>query len=340
MQDLSGHAFGDITLTERIGAGGMATIYQAIDANLARRVAVKVIPMPTQAAGQAGATVLARFRQEARTMAQLSHPHIVTIYSYGETEAWAYIIMEYVSGGSLQGRHRRNAPVGWQRALKVIIPISRALAFVHGRGLIHGDVKPANILLAAEDRPLLADFGLARRQYCLEADPSTPDELLGTMAYAAPEQIQAGKIDTRIDIYALGVVLYELLTGELPFLGETPSDFMMARLKTLPVPLLTANPHVPAIFAPILDKALAHQLDSRYRSMDELTYDLQQAWAELSNAIPPLTRTRLRTTSESVRQRSKLLPVLSRSAPVESQRTVTGQFSRLTRDTIQNLGDK
>ncbi|MCB9078867.1 MAG: serine/threonine protein kinase [Anaerolineaceae bacterium] len=320
MEDLSGHSFGDITLTERLGAGGMATIYQAIDANLARRVAVKVIPMPDQASGQAGAAILARFRQEARAMAQLSHPHIITVYSYGETDDWAYIVMEYVPGGSLQGRLRRNAPVGWQRALNRVIPISQALAFVHKRGLIHGDVKPANILLAAEDRPLLADFGLARQQYLLDSGLFAPDELLGTMAYAAPEQIQNSKIDARIDIYALGIVLYQLLTGELPFPGETPSDFIMARLKTLPVPLLTANPHVPAIFAPMLDKALAYQPDSRYRSMDEFTRDLQQAYAELSTSKLSLTRTRLRTSSEPVRQWSKLLPVLSRPAAVEPQR--------------------
>ncbi len=279
MEDLVGQYFGGYELKELVGTGGMASIYKAFDKTLSRWVAIKVIPV--QAMGEAEETLLARFRLEAQAIASLRHRNILTIYSYGEEEGWAYFVMEYVPGGSLKDRIKPGQFFTWERALTVIIPVAEALAFAHEHGIIHRDIKPANILMPQEDWPLLADFGLAKMEHSTRPNLTMPGQVLGTMAYAAPEQIQEGEIDTRVDIYSLGIVLYELLTGKVPFQGETTFDFLMARLTDPPMPLLEANPDVSPIFAGILDKALAQESEDRYQTMAEFCQALKDARDEL-----------------------------------------------------------
>lgn len=238
--------------------------------------------------------MLVRFRQEAQAIAALRHRNILTIYGYGEDEGWAYIVMEYVPGGSLKDRMKPGQPFTWQQALAIAIPVSHALAFAHSRGVIHRDIKPANILMPEDDWPLLADFGLAKMQHSSSPNLTVPGQVLGTMAYAAPEQIQEGKIDTRVDIYSLGIVLYELLTGKLPFEGETTFDLLMARLTDPPIPLLQANPDLSPLFVPIIDKALAAEPSQRYQSMEEFSRALMEVRYELSGSFvtkPPPAKT-------------------------------------------------
>src|SRR5262245_3888794 len=276
MDDLIGRKFGGYELKERVGAGGVASIYKAFDDRLSRWVAVKVVPI--QSTGmEMEETILARFRLEAQAIAALRHRNILTIYGYGEEEGWAYIVMEYVPGGSLKDRIDSGKPFTWEQALTIIIPVSQALAFAHEHNIIHRDVKPANILLPQEDWPLLADFGLARMEQTTRPNLTMPGQVLGTMAYAAPEQIQEGQIDARIDIYSLAIVLYELLTGRLPFIGETSFDFLMARLTEPPLPVQEANPNVPAVFVPVLDKALIQDPTARYQTMQEFSQALIEA---------------------------------------------------------------
>ena len=283
MDDLIGRSFGGYKLKELVGAGGVASIYKGYDERLARWVAIKVISIAT-IGGETEETVLARFRQEAQAIAALRHRNILTIYGYGEEEGYAYIIMEYVPGGSLKDRVDAGKPVSWDQALTIIIPVSQALAFAHEHNIIHRDIKPANILMPQEDWPLLADFGLAKMEHSTRPNLTMPGQVLGTMAYAAPEQIQEGEIDTRIDIYSLGIVLYELLTGQLPFEGETSFDFLMARLTEPPKPLLKANPDAPDIFVPILDKALAQDPHDRYQTMIQFSQDLMEARYKLGRS--------------------------------------------------------
>ena len=296
MEDLIGRNFGGYELKELVGTGGMASIYKGFDKNLSRWVAIKVVPI--LASGGAEERVLARFRQEAQAIAALRHRNILTIYGYGEDKegGWAYIVMEYVPGGSLKDLIKPNEPFSWQQALIVIIPVSQALAFAHKQGIIHRDIKPANILMPQEDWPLLADFGLAKMQHSATPNLTMPGQVLGTMAYAAPEQIQESMvIDARADIYSLGIVLYELLTNKLPFQGQTSFDFLMARLTDPPIPLLKANPQVPDVFVPIIDKALAQHPDDRYQSMEEFSRALLEARYELSGSFttqPPPPRAR------------------------------------------------
>ncbi|MDM8529530.1 FHA domain-containing serine/threonine-protein kinase [Anaerolineales bacterium HSG25] len=274
MQDLIGRTFGGYELKEHVGAGGMASIYRGYDEGLSRWVAIKV--MDAQASSSAEETLLARFRLEAQAIAKLRHPNILTIYGYGEDDGWAYIIMEYVPGGSLEDR-LENKTFTPRDTLDIIIPVAEALALAHKYNIIHRDIKPANILMSDNDWPLLADFGLAKMQQSNAPGLTMPGQVLGTMAYAAPEQIEEGEMDHRVDIYSLGVVLYEMLTDKLPFHGETSFDFLMARLTDPPIPLLTANPSAPEEFVPILDMVLAQSPDGRYQTMDEFVLALNQA---------------------------------------------------------------
>jgi serine/threonine-protein kinase len=286
MEDLVGHSFGGYELKELVGTGGMAMIYKAFDERLSRWVAIKVAPIVTS--GVAAETMLARFRQEAQAIAALRHRNILTIYGYGEDRegGWAYIVMEYVPGGSLKDMMKAHEPFIWSRALTIIIPVAQALAFAHKQGIIHRDIKPANILMPQDDWPLLADFGLAKMQHSSTPNLTMPGQVLGTMAYAAPEQIQESTvIDARADIYSLGIVLYELLSSKLPFQGQTTFDFLMARLTDPPIPLLKANDNVPEVFVPIIDKALAQHPDDRYQTMDEFVSALLEVRFELSGSF-------------------------------------------------------
>ena len=322
MESLAGRHFGGYQLRELVGTGGMASIYKAFDENLSRWVAIKMVPI--QATGEE--IRLARFKQEAQAIAALRHRNIVTIYGYGEDqeEGWAYIIMEYVPGGSLKDRLDPDKPFSWQQALTVVIPVSQALAFAHSHGIIHRDIKPANVLMPQEDWPLLADFGLAKMRDSSTPNLTMPGQVLGTMAYAAPEQIQEGKIDARVDIYSLGIVLYELLTGKLPFGGETSFDFLMARLTDPPIPILKTNPHVPPVFEPILDKALAQNPEDRYQSMEEFSQALIEARYELSGSFitapPPSKSAAKRSDKTSILDSERL-----NETPIRLKVTASGQ---------------
>lgn len=300
MEDLTGRSFGGYELKELVGIGGMASIYKAFDNNLSRWVAIKVVVVG--AAGGTEKTLLARFKQEAQAIAALRHRNILTIYGYGEEDGLAYFVMEYVPGGSLKDRIKPGEPFSWQQALTVIIPVSQALAFAHKHGIIHRDIKPANILMPQDDWPLLADFGLAKMQHSSTPNLTVPGQVLGTMAYAAPEQIQESMvIDARADIYSLGIVFYELLSSKLPFQGDTAFDFLMARLTDPPIPLLKASPEVPPIFVPIVDKALAQDPNDRYPSMEQFSQALLEARYELTGSfttLPPPSKNRSKQAEE------------------------------------------
>lgn len=273
MESLIDRTLGGYNLTEELGMGGMATVYKAYQPRLERSVAVKVLD---PAFITDDSDVLARFRREAKAIAALRHPNILTVYDYGEEEGLAYIVMEYVEGGTLKDR-LEGEPFEPQRAVGLSIGVGRALAFGHDQGIIHRDVKPANILLAREDWPLLADFGLVKLQQARRA-LTQAGMILGTPDYTSPEQALGEAADHRADIYALGVVLYEMITGRLPFEANKAFDVLLMHINEAPPKPREIIPNTPEIVEDIILKALAKSPAERYPDMQAMVTNLEAAW--------------------------------------------------------------
>jgi serine/threonine protein kinase len=272
---LVGRQLGDYRLEALLGVGGMAEVYRAYEERLNRAVAVKVLP-PALATD---ADYVRRFRQEARRVAALRHPHIVPVYHYGEDEALLYLVMP-LFGESLRDRLDHDGRLAPEEAIRLVSEIASALEVAHAQDLVHRDVKPENVLLDESDHALLTDFGIARRLTHTRHGAQTLSATglpVGTPEYMAPEQLRGDSVDQRVDIYGLGAVLYETLTGQAPHEGETPYE-VATRVLTTPV---TApglhNPHVwPALDRAVL-KALAQRPEDRYQTASSLVTALQEA---------------------------------------------------------------
>jgi serine/threonine protein kinase len=269
--DMQARQLGSYELIRRLGEGGMARVYLARDVRLGREVAVKVLE--PQLAERPG--FRERFLREARVAASLDHPHIVPLYDFGESDKLLYLVMPYVSGGSLQDMLKR-APLLMGEVVAYGSQIADALDYAHRRKVIHRDVKPANMLLHADGRLMLSDFGLAKILDRSRPNVSRGHPDAGTPEYMAPEQIE-GHTDERSDVYALGVVLYLLLTGHLPFTGSTSGAVMDGHLYQLPSQPRQLNPEVtPAIQAVVL-QALAKHPDDRFQRAGDLSAALLAA---------------------------------------------------------------
>ena len=271
--ELINRTLGGYSLVEELGRGGMATVYKAYQPKLERSVAVKVLD-PAYITDDSD--VLARFRREAKAIAALRHPNILTVYDYGEKDGLAYIVMEYVEGGTLKDR-LQGKPFDCQRAVGIGIGVGRALAYAHDQGIIHRDVKPANILLHREDWPLLADFGLVKLQQARRA-LTQAGMILGTPDYTSPEQALGETADHRADIYALGVVLFEMITGQLPFKAEKAFDILLMHINDSPPSPCNLAPDTPKILEEVILKALAKSPDERYPDMQDMVIGLEAAW--------------------------------------------------------------
>ncbi len=290
---------GRYRLLKLIGAGGMAQVYQAQDTLLERPVAVKVLR--PQVERTADEPFLARFRQEARAAANLSHPNIVAIYDVGEGQfpneaaARPYIVMEFVAGRDLKTVIEAEAPLSVQRALDIAAQIAQALDHAHRAGLVHRDVKPQNVLLTPEGRVKVTDFGIARA--LAGSSISEAGVVLGTVHYLSPEQA-AGEAATPLsDVYALGVILYEMLTGRLPFTGETPVAVAVKHLQEEPVPPRDYNPLLPPPIEDLILQALEKEPAHRFASAQELAQALiayRDLGQEATTAYRPLRRRRRR----------------------------------------------
>lgn len=225
---------GRYEVVSRIARGGMATVYLAIDRRLDREVALKVMH-PHLAEGDAGGAFVARFRREARSAARLTHPGLVAVFDQGVDGGTSYLTMEYVAGTNLRRRISQEGALTLLESLRVTESVLDALAVAHRTGLVHRDVKPENVLLGEDDRVRVADFGLARA--VTEVTSTSTGTVLGTVAYLAPELVQHGTADPRTDVYAVGVMLFEMLTGRQPFTGETPIQVALQHVTTqVPAP--------------------------------------------------------------------------------------------------------
>jgi eukaryotic-like serine/threonine-protein kinase len=262
---------GRYRLEAKLGSGGMSTVYLACDETLDRSVAVKV--MHREMSEQADQ--LERFRQEARAVAKLSHPNVVSVIDAGEDGGHPYIVFEYVEGQTLKQRINREGALDPQEAIAYAIEVARGLAVAHGRNMVHRDIKPQNILIDAEGRAKLTDFGISRQ---LEQDGMTATgRVLGTTDYVAPEQAMGRKVDPRTDVYSLGVVLYEMLVGQVPFQADSQVGVAMKHVNEELPDVQRRRPEVSAAVALVVERATAKDPAERYQRVDEMIDDLSTA---------------------------------------------------------------
>ncbi|MGD8816302.1 MAG: protein kinase [Acidobacteriota bacterium] len=275
-----GKSLGPYKILEQIGSGAMGEVYLAEDARLGRRIAVKVLP----AEFAADPSRLARFEQEARAIAALTHPNIVTIHSVEEVGGVRLITMEYVDGATL-GELIPGGGMPRERFFEIAVPIAAALSAAHERGITHRDLKPANIMVADDGRVKILDFGLAKLADKVEVDLEAdgPTELLtregtivGTAAYMSPEQAQGKPVDHLSDIFSLGIILYEMATGERPFRGDSPAELVSAILRDAPRPLGELNVAMPGELARLVERCLEKNPRRRIQTALDVRNELQR----------------------------------------------------------------
>lgn len=287
---------GRYRLETQVGAGGMSTVHRALDEKLNRPVAVKLMHRATAA----DSDQLERFRREAKAVARLSHPHLVAVIDAGDDDGRPFIVFEFIGGETLKARIRRNGRLDVAESVAFAIEIARALDCAHSAGIIHRDVKPQNVLIDTEGRARVTDFGIARTmdEHGLTAD----GRVIGTTDYVSPEQALGEQVGAASDVYSVGVVLFEMLTGGVPFTGDSPVAVAMCHVRD-PMPDVRAKrPEVSATLASIIDKATAKDLDQRYATMADLTGDLEQALtleASRSGEAGETATSVLRTLSEA-----------------------------------------
>jgi eukaryotic-like serine/threonine-protein kinase len=270
---------GRYQIVERLGQGGMGVVYRAYDPQIERTVAIKVIS--AQLVDQPEHRE--RFFREARAAGRLTHRNIITIFDLGEDQGQPYIAMEYVEGQPLDVRLRTGEPLTLSQKLAILTEISDALAFAHGAGIVHRDMKPGNVMLTRSGGVRILDFGLAR---LVTSELTRSNIVVGTMNYMAPEQIRAEAVDHRADIFSAGVLLYELLSGRKAFEADSFAATMYKVLQERPRPLTTIVPEVPTALVAIVDRAIEKDRDRRYQSMDEMLADLEEVRALLPPPAP------------------------------------------------------
>ena len=279
MQDLSGKHLGNYTIIEAIGEGGMGQVYRAHQASVERDVALKVLPDHLTN----DATFLRRFQQEAKVIANLQHPHILSVHDFGEEDGVTYLVMPLMSGGTLTDLIQAKS-ITMKDVRRIMTQVGSALVYAHERGLIHRDIKPGNILIDDTGNCQLSDFGLVKE---LEGDSQLTESgaIIGTPTYMSPEQGMGKVLDRRADIYSLGVILYELVTGEVPFTGDSPVGVVVKHIHDpLPAPQ-TVNPALSDSLVTVVEKTLSKEPDDRYATAGDFVGAIQDAIPE-SGVMP------------------------------------------------------
>lgn len=299
---LIGKQLGAYLVQSNLGVGGMARVYKAYHPRLRREVAIKVIL--AQIADREG--FQARFEREAQVVASLEHPNIVSIYDFASEGHLTYLVMQYVGGGTLRDQLRNKRPLEPQRAIHYAIQMARALHHAHQRGIVHRDVKPQNMLVSSTDpnHLLLSDFGIAKiyqggddsalaempTSASSDSSLTNVDQIIGTADYMSPEQARGRPVDARTDVYALGVVLYQMLTGEVPFHSTTLQGLLFQHVYTPPPSVREKNPYVPEILAQIVARALAKTPEERFQSAEAMAQALELANINATNPLASLAQ--------------------------------------------------
>lgn len=264
-----------------LARGGMATVYEAIDLRLDRRVAFKV--MHPHLAADPGFVV--RFEREAKSAARLAHPHVVGVYDQGEADGLVYLAMEYIPGRTLRDVIRQYGPLTTEQALVLLEPVLEALSAAHAAGLVHRDIKPENVLISHDGRVKVADFGLARAVATSDTN-ATAGVLIGTVAYLAPEQVERGDADARTDVYAAGVCLFEMITGQVPHSGESPLAVAYQHVNADVPPPSSIASGIPPEADALVRTATRRDPGQRYQSSGDFLADVRRIRAKLPMPVP------------------------------------------------------
>src|SRR5688572_15664529 len=280
----NGKVFGHYRVDSKIGAGGMGDVYLADDTKLGRKVAIKFL---NQQFSQ-NEDLLNRFIQEAKAASALNHPNILTVYEIGETEGIHYLSSEFIEGKTLRERMKKR--LTFDESLSIMIQTAEALAAAHQAGIVHRDIKPENIMVRPDGYVKVLDFGLAKLTEVLDSDgegetkklvKTNPGVVMGTVSYMSPEQARGKNTDARSDIFSFGIVLYEMLTGRVPFGGETMTDILSSIISTEPAPITSLAPHLPRELQRMVQKSLRKKRDLRYQTIRDLLVDLKDLRDEL-----------------------------------------------------------
>ena len=326
---------GRYRLEDKVGEGGMGAVFVAHDTELDRKVAVKLLA----AALVNDAEVLERFEREARLMAKLDHPHIVPVYDVGRHEGRPYIVMKLLQGDSLVGRLRAKGGFTAEETLKLMRQLASGLDYIHAQGFIHRDIKAGNIFVSPEGHATILDFGILRQKSATTGITRT-GMVMGTPHYMAPEQALGLKdVDHRVDLYALAVVLFECLTGTLPFEADSELRLIQLQAHAPPPEILERAPWIPRPVAEVVKKALAKKPDDRFNSAAELVNALEAAYQEAKSSKPSLpvvagppsivpTTTAPSLRKLNSRPSQSALPVVNAAIPEPS----TGELSQAVRD--------
>ena len=259
-----GQMLGAYRIINRIGQGGMASVYKAYQPSMDRNVAIKVLPSQLAESRE----FVTRFQQEARIIARLEHPHILPVFDYGESDGITYFVMRYLEAGTLKTKMEAG-PLSLNEIDRLFTQLAEALGYAHSHGIIHRDLKPANALVDEQGNLFLTDFGIAKLLESASPRLTQTDAIMGTPAYISPEQAKAVQVDKRSDIYSLGIILYEMVTGRVPFLADTPLAVILKHVSDpLPLPSLIKS-DIPESIERVILKALAKEPDDRYSTAAE-----------------------------------------------------------------------
>ena len=327
---------GRYAVIDRAGVGGMAEVYRARDELLGRDVAVKVLSDKFSR----DSAFVERFRREAQSAANLNHPNIASIYDYGDDGGTYFIVMEYIDGKPLSDVIGAEAPLMPERAAEIASDVALALERAHASGLVHRDIKPGNIMLDSGGQTKVTDFGIARALTADgEATMTQTGMVIGTASYLSPEQAQGNPVDQRSDVYALGCVLYEMLTGSAPFTGDSPLSIAYKHVRENPDPPSTLNPDVPKELDAIVLKAMAKNPDNRFDGAAEMREDLARFLAgQKVHATPILADDTMIAAPAGGTQVLRQTDMYDEEPPPEDSKKRTGWYLLLTLLVLALLG--
>jgi len=311
-----GENVGPYKIMEEVGHGGMATVYKAHHASLDRYVAIKVM----DAAMSSEHDFIERFRREARVIARLDNPHIVPVYDFDELNGQPYLVLKFIDGLTL-GQRIKSSPLSMLEVLELVTAVGSGLQYAHNQRILHRDIKPSNVLVAKEGSIYLTDFGLARM---VEGNSSlTGDTIVGTPHYISPEQaLNAEKLDERTDIYSFGVMIYEMVTGRVPFDADTAFSVIEDHIYTPPPPPSTIRPELSLEVEDVILKALAKKSIDRYENVSDLVKAFKQAWIASSDS-----KTVSSSTLDSIPEIPSFFAENGGSFPLNSEKSVIGRNS-------------